>query len=87
MHELNVRAATKYDTTNVSHERKLLELWEALMPNEKLETRIGEQWGKIGFQGKDPATDFRGMGKKTSYRFFASSIFFSYSHNTSHHLK
>ena len=33
-----------------------------MMPNEKLEARITSQWGKIGFQGKDPATDFRGMG-------------------------
>lgn len=33
-----------------------------MMPDEPLIDRIGDQWGKIGFQGKDPATDFRGMG-------------------------
>ncbi len=33
-----------------------------MMPGEPLEERIGDQWSKIGFQGKDPATDFRGMG-------------------------
>jgi hypothetical protein len=27
-----------------------------------LEGRITRQWGQIGFQGSDPATDFRGMG-------------------------
>ncbi|KND03669.1 uncharacterized protein SPPG_01140 [Spizellomyces punctatus DAOM BR117] len=62
VHELNARAATKYDPTNRSHERKLLELWDLMMPDEKLTSRFSDQWQKIGFQGKDPATDFRGMG-------------------------
>ncbi len=38
------------------------QLWTALMPGEQLEARVTKQWGDIGFQGKDPATDFRGMG-------------------------
>ncbi|KAJ3329335.1 ELMO domain-containing protein 2 [Blyttiomyces sp. JEL0837] len=62
MHDLNARAATKYDSTNKAHERKLMELWDMAMPNEKLTSRISDQWTKIGFQGSDPATDFRGMG-------------------------
>ncbi|KAJ3099057.1 ELMO domain-containing protein 1 [Phlyctochytrium planicorne] len=62
MHELNARAATKYDSSNKAHERKLLELWDLAMPGVKLESRISSQWGLIGFQGNDPATDFRGMG-------------------------
>lgn len=32
------------------------------MPDTKLESRITKQWVEIGFQGNDPATDFRGMG-------------------------
>ncbi|KAJ3364716.1 ELMO domain-containing protein 1 [Allomyces arbusculus] len=60
--DINARAATKYDAANRTHERKLLELWSLLMPGEPLEARVTSQWGKIGFQGKDPATDFRGMG-------------------------
>lgn len=32
------------------------------MPDTALENRITSQWGDIGFQGKNPATDFRGMG-------------------------
>ena len=32
------------------------------MPEEPYPSRIGPHWSKIGFQGKDPATDFRGMG-------------------------
>ncbi|KAI9207472.1 ELMO/CED-12 family-domain-containing protein [Polychytrium aggregatum] len=61
-HELNARAATRYDPENKAHERKLLELWDLLMPEEPLEDRVSKQWQKIGFQGTDPATDFRGMG-------------------------
>ncbi|VDN06455.1 unnamed protein product [Thelazia callipaeda] len=52
----------KYDPGNEKHEKKLLKLWDLLMPMEDLRTRITNQWQKIGFQGCDPATDFRGMG-------------------------
>ena len=34
------------------------------MPDTQLESRITRQWGDIGFQGEDPSTDFRGMGKQ-----------------------
>lgn len=39
-----------------------LQLWKLLMPEEELENRFSTQWQKIGFQGKDPSTDFRAMG-------------------------
>lgn len=32
------------------------------MPSVPLEARITKDWQRIGFQGTDPATDFRGMG-------------------------
>ena len=32
------------------------------MPGQELTDRIGKQWQEIGFQGNNPATDFRGMG-------------------------
>ncbi|KAG0356358.1 ELMO/CED-12 family-domain-containing protein [Gamsiella multidivaricata] len=60
--EINQRAHTKYDSTNPAHERKLMLLWDLLQPQEKLKSRYTKQWTEIGFQGKDPATDFRGMG-------------------------
>ncbi|KAJ1548982.1 hypothetical protein HK405_011834 [Cladochytrium tenue] len=62
MHDLNARAATKYDSSNKTHERKLLDFWELASPGQRLESRISEQWTTLGFQGHDPATDFRGMG-------------------------
>ncbi|ORX52822.1 hypothetical protein DM01DRAFT_1383976 [Hesseltinella vesiculosa] len=60
--EVNDQAGTKYDSTNDHHEEKLLQLWQHLMPATKLEHRLTKQWTDIGFQGQDPATDFRGMG-------------------------
>lgn len=35
-----------------------------MKPHTPLKERVCKQWGDIGFQGKDPQTDFRGMGKK-----------------------
>ncbi|KAI8354272.1 ELMO/CED-12 family-domain-containing protein [Mortierella sp. GBAus27b] len=60
--EINMRAHTKYDSTNHAHEKQLMLLWDLLCPQEKLTERYSKQWTEIGFQGKDPATDFRGMG-------------------------
>ena len=54
--------AEKYDRENEDHESLLLELWSNLRPDEILRARESEQWSSIGFQGRDPATDFRGLG-------------------------
>ena len=32
------------------------------MPGTALEARLSKQWQDVGFQGNNPATDFRGMG-------------------------
>jgi ELMO domain-containing protein len=40
----------------------LEQLWTTLKPEQKLSGRISADWKQIGFQGTDPATDFRGMG-------------------------
>ena len=39
-----------------------MELWNGLRPFHRLPSRLCKEWGEIGFQGQDPATDFRGMG-------------------------
>ncbi|XP_058497125.1 ELMO domain-containing protein 2 [Solea solea] len=51
-----------FSSENKGHEAMILKLWDMLMPNVKLESRLTKQWGDIGFQGDDPKTDFRGMG-------------------------
>nr|CAG4647275.1 EOG090X0AMT [Megafenestra aurita]SVE92557.1 EOG090X0AMT [Megafenestra aurita] len=62
MHDLEKLKGTRYDAENQEHELKLLELWDHLMPERKLESRVSNSWKNIGFQGDDPKTDFRGMG-------------------------
>jgi hypothetical protein len=56
------KARGPYDSSNAEHEASLMRLWTALRPNVHLSSRKCEEWNEIGFQGRDPATDFRGMG-------------------------
>jgi len=44
------------------HEDKLMRLWRNLQGDRRLKNRKSMEWVDIGFQGKDPATDFRGAG-------------------------
>ncbi|CAG9325342.1 unnamed protein product [Blepharisma stoltei] len=66
LHALNVlrrRARVKYNRANSLHSETLKQLWMVTFPGqEMLEDLISDQWKSIGFQGKDPATDFRGAG-------------------------
>jgi hypothetical protein len=62
LHETSAKASTKYDPTNIGHEKKLMDLWNLLNPDTPLTSRLCTDWKSLGFQGIDPATDFRGMG-------------------------
>jgi len=56
-------SSTAYDSSNAEHEAMLERLWQTLKPGRKREGgRVSEAWKEIGFQGTDPATDFRGGG-------------------------
>lgn len=57
----NIRK-TPYCSEDSEHERQLKSLWHLLKPGEVLEKRFSKQWKKLGFQGTDPKSDFRGMG-------------------------
>ncbi|XP_065187223.1 ELMO domain-containing protein 2-like isoform X1 [Sycon ciliatum] len=54
--------AERFTSENSEHEEALLELWSLLQPDVALTERMSKQWTDIGFQGNNPATDFRGMG-------------------------
>eukprot|EP00300_Choanocystis_sp_HF-7_P007099 c15084_g2_i2.p1 GENE.c15084_g2_i2~~c15084_g2_i2.p1 ORF type:complete len:224 (+),score=38.65 c15084_g2_i2:64-672(+) len=43
-------------------EKMLLHYWTLGFPTTPLSGRLSKDWGRLGFQGKDPATDFRGAG-------------------------
>lgn len=49
-HAVEMIRNTPYDSEDWSHEEKLLELWNLLMPHDRLEQRITKQWQDIGFQ-------------------------------------
>lgn len=51
-----------YDKNNPKHEESLLRLWALIFPDSPLSSRVSDQWKILGFQGTDPASDFRGMG-------------------------
>jgi len=59
---LQREAATPYDATSAVHEQLLQRLWRALSEDTLWPARRGHHWQALGFQGDDPATDFRGMG-------------------------
>lgn len=59
--ELKEQAAESY-SSSPKNEAMLQQLWTLLKPNTLLTGRVTRQWGQIGFQGTDPATDFRSMG-------------------------
>lgn len=44
------------------HKERLLHFWNLLRNNEPLPSMITRKWIDVGFQGEDPATDFRGAG-------------------------
>ena len=53
---------TPYDRSHAAHEKELLALWTTTFPDTELPARKCTEWGRLGFQGSDPATDFRAMG-------------------------
>lgn len=50
MHEVERLRSEAYDSENLEHEQKVLELWKLLMPEQTLKGRITKQWQEIGFQ-------------------------------------
>jgi hypothetical protein len=41
----------------------LVDIWNGLVSDEPIESVVpSKAWTNLGFQGNDPATDFRGMG-------------------------
>jgi hypothetical protein len=54
----------KFSYDNSDHLKLLEQLWTQLKPNIRRSTTtlICSDWAELGFQGKDPSSDFRGMG-------------------------
>ncbi|KAB2015612.1 hypothetical protein ES319_D08G037200v1 [Gossypium barbadense] len=62
LQRLQNRIDIAYDSSIPEHQEALRALWNAVFPEEELQGLISEQWKEMGWQGKDPSTDFRGGG-------------------------
>ncbi|KAK8635798.1 hypothetical protein V6N13_004516 [Hibiscus sabdariffa] len=62
LQRLQNRIEIAYDSSIPEHQEALRALWNAAFPEEELRGLISEQWKEMGWQGKDPSTDFRGGG-------------------------
>ncbi|PIN18356.1 hypothetical protein CDL12_08975 [Handroanthus impetiginosus] len=62
LQRLQNRIDIPYDSSIPEHQEALKALWHAAFPGEELCSLISEQWKEMGWQGKDPSTDFRGGG-------------------------
>ncbi|KAM7476247.1 hypothetical protein LguiB_023490 [Lonicera macranthoides] len=62
LQKIQNRIEVAYDCSLPEHQEALKSLWNAAFPGEELRGLISEQWKEMGWQGKDPSTDFRGGG-------------------------
>ncbi|CAN6238828.1 unnamed protein product [Urochloa humidicola] len=62
LQRLQNRIEVQYDSSNREHQEALQALWCTSFPGTELWGLISEQWKEMGWQGKDPSTDFRGGG-------------------------
>ncbi|KAL7083400.1 hypothetical protein ABFS83_14G151300 [Erythranthe nasuta] len=62
LERLQNRLDAAYDSSIPVHQEALRALWTAAFPGQELHGLISDQWKEMGWQGKDPSTDFRGGG-------------------------
>jgi len=60
--DLKLLSKIQFSHQNPEHENMLLNLWENVYPGRAEVEILDRNWSLLGFQGKDPQTDFRGMG-------------------------
>ncbi|KAK6116597.1 hypothetical protein DH2020_049703 [Rehmannia glutinosa] len=59
---LRHRTKVHFDASRPEHQGALRALWSATYPGQELQSLVSDQWKEMGWQGKDPSTDFRGAG-------------------------
>ncbi|WOL09576.1 ELMO domain-containing protein A isoform X1 [Canna indica] len=62
LNRLQSRIDVVYDSSKKEHQEALRALWYAAYPGVELLGLVSDQWKNMGWQGKDPSTDFRGGG-------------------------
>ncbi|KAK4753627.1 hypothetical protein SAY87_001731 [Trapa incisa] len=59
---LKQRMGVFFDASRHDHQEALRALWSAAFPGKELQGLVSDQWKDMGWQGRDPSTDFRGAG-------------------------
>lgn len=60
---LLITSRVTFSWESPQHYDSINQLWNILLPSRQRSSNFQcKEWGEIGFQGLDPATDFRGMG-------------------------
>ena len=59
---LQQRIQQPYDSENSSHQDMLRLLWSHAFPGEACTSLVDPRWTEMGWQQRDPSTDFRGAG-------------------------
>ncbi|XP_035836499.1 ELMO domain-containing protein B isoform X2 [Helianthus annuus] len=82
LRRLKNRTKVYFDPTRLEHQEALRVLWSSTFPDQELDGLISDQWKKMGWQGKDPSTDFRGAGfiSLENLLFFAKTFSISFQH-------
>ncbi|KAH7670336.1 ELMO domain-containing protein [Dioscorea alata] len=62
LQRLKHRMEVYFDASRHEHQEALRALWSATYPDQELIGLISDQWKQMGWQGRDPSTDFRGAG-------------------------
>ncbi|XP_042376674.1 ELMO domain-containing protein A-like isoform X2 [Zingiber officinale] len=62
LQRLKHRVNVYFDGSRCEHQEALRALWYATYPDKELSGLVSDQWKEMGWQGKDPSTDFRGAG-------------------------
>ncbi|XP_076894635.1 uncharacterized protein LOC143546988 [Bidens hawaiensis] len=80
LRRLKNRTKVYFDSTLLEHQEALRVLWSSTFPYQELDGLISDQWKKMGWQGKDPSTDFRGAGfiSLENLLFFAKTFSISF---------
>ncbi|XP_052312045.1 uncharacterized protein LOC7477020 isoform X2 [Populus trichocarpa] len=79
---LKDRMKVYFDASRPEHQDALRALWSATYPDRELSGLISDQWKEMGWQGRDPSTDFRGAGflSLENLVFFAKTFSISFQH-------
>ncbi|XP_020107620.1 ELMO domain-containing protein A isoform X2 [Ananas comosus] len=62
LQRLKHRMRVYFDASRQDHQGALRALWHATYPDQELHGLVSDQWKEMGWQGRDPSTDFRGAG-------------------------